>query len=370
MSKQPSDSRKPRAFSVPAEDNQASNPDVEKAKPKPRKPRSIPASPTLNYEKTDEAFFAAEERGELDALAPPPPQKRLRKSRIKFGTLATAALGFLISASLGLWLENLISDLAAQNLWLGRAAMLAAALFVLGVLAFIIRELRGIWKIRSVSKLRERIEVALSENKPKEINNVTKELESHFEGHPKTAHGRSILKANKNEVMDAQDRYALTERELLAGLDREARQIVMNSAKRVSVVTAVSPRAIVDIGYVLYENIRLIRVMCEHYGGRSGLVGTFSLLRRVVAHLAVTGSIAIGDGIIQQLLGHGLAAKLSARLGEGVINGLMTARVGLSAIDVCRPAPFHALERPKISDFAANLTSMSNLKPQQNEPNK
>jgi putative membrane protein len=368
MSK-PSDPRKPRAFSVDAENPQKAAPRGEKAKPKPRNPRSIPASPTLNFEKTDEAFFAAEERGELDALAPPP-QKRLKKSRIKFSAIALAALGFLISASIGLWLENLITDLTAQNLWLGRAAIIATALFVLGVFAFVIRELLGIWKIRSISKLRERIETAISENKPKEINNVTKELESHFENHPKTAHGRSVLQSNKNEIMDAQDRYNLTERELLAGLDREARQIVMNSAKRVSVVTAVSPRAIVDIGYVLYENIRLIRVMCEHYGGRSGVVGTVSLLRRVVAHLAVTGSIAIGDGIIQQLLGHGLAAKLSARLGEGVINGLMTARVGLSAIDVCRPAPFHALERPRISDFASTLASVNTAKPQQDTVNK
>lgn len=366
MSNQPADPRKPRAFSVPSQEVQVETP---KAKPKPRKPRSIPATPTLEYEKTDETFFAAEERGELDALAPPP-QKRLKKSRIKFGAIALAALGFLVSASLGLWLENLISELVAQNLWLGRAAMIATALFVIGVLAFVAREIRGIWKIRSITKLRERIEAALDSNKAKEINSVTKELESHFENHPKTAHGRNVLQNNRNEIMDAQDRYNLTERELLAGLDREARQIVMNSAKRVSVVTAVSPRAIVDVGYVLYENIRLIRVMCEHYGGRSGVVGTVSLLRRVVAHLAVTGSIAIGDGIIQQLLGHGLAAKLSARLGEGVINGLMTARVGLSAIDVCRPAPFQALERPKISDFASSLASFSTKNAQSSEPKK
>jgi putative membrane protein len=37
---------------------------------------------------------------------------------------------------------------------------------------------------------------------------------------------------------------------------------------------------------------------------------------------------------------HSIAAKLSARLGEGVLNGLLTARVGLSAMAVCRPDAF------------------------------
>ncbi|MGO8315977.1 DUF697 domain-containing protein, partial [Rhizobium ruizarguesonis] len=59
-------------------------------------------------------------------------------------------------------------------------------------------------------------------------------------------------------------------------------------------------------------------------------------------HLAVTGSIAVGDSLVKQVLGHGLASKLSARLGEGVINGLMTARIGIAAMDLCRPLAFRA----------------------------
>ncbi len=80
------------------------------------------------------------------------------------------------------------------------------------------------------------------------------------------------------------------------------------------------------------------------------------LMRDVLAHLAVTGSLAVGDGIVQQILGHGLASKLSARLGEGVVNGLMTARIGIAAMDLCRPLPFKSLKRPGIGDFIGDLT--------------
>jgi putative membrane protein len=81
------------------------------------------------------------------------------------------------------------------------------------------------------------------------------------------------------------------------------------------------------------------------------------LMRHAASHLALTGGIAAGDSIIQQLVGHGVSAKLSARLGEGVLNGLLTARLGLAAIEVIRPLPFAALKQPSLSDLAGSLLS-------------
>jgi putative membrane protein len=79
------------------------------------------------------------------------------------------------------------------------------------------------------------------------------------------------------------------------------------------------------------------------------------LMREVIAHLALTGGMAAGDSLIQQVLGHGIAAKVSVRLGEGVLNGLLTARLGLAAIEVTRPLPFAALPPPTLADVAGNL---------------
>jgi putative membrane protein len=85
------------------------------------------------------------------------------------------------------------------------------------------------------------------------------------------------------------------------------------------------------------------------------MLGLIRLVRLVVTHLAITGGMAAGDSIVQQMLGHGIAAKLSARLGEGVLNGLLTARLGLAAIEVARPLPFSALPPPSMSDLAGGL---------------
>ena len=99
--------------------------------------------------------------------------------------------------------------------------------------------------------------------------------------------------------------------------------------------------------FVLITALGLVRKLALLYGGRPGTLGLITLMRHAVSHLALTGGMAASDSLIQQMIGHGLAAKLSARLGEGVLNGLLTARLGLAAIEVIRPLPFTALRRPR-----------------------
>ena len=116
------------------------------------------------------------------------------------------------------------------------------------------------------------------------------------------------------------------------------------------------------LAYVMFESGRLIRRLSELYGGRPGTLGFFRLARGVLAHLAVTGAIAAGDDFVHQIVGQGLAARLSAKLGEGVVNGMMTARIGVAAMEVTRPLPFSALKRPGMGDFLAALTSFTSKK--------
>ena len=138
--------------------------------------------------------------------------------------------------------------------------------------------------------------------------------------------------------------------------------MVLSSAKRVALVTAISPRALVDLLFVGSEVLRLIRRLATLYDGRPGTIGFFRLARATLAHLAVTGGMAAGNSLVQQILGHGIAARLSARLGEGVVNGLLTARVGIAAIEVCRPLPFINGSPPRLGDVMAALKPLATEK--------
>jgi putative membrane protein len=119
----------------------------------------------------------------------------------------------------------------------------------------------------------------------------------------------------------------------MAPLDEEARRLVGAPPPGGSVVTTGSPRAAVDMVFVLIMALRLVRRLELRYGGRPGTLGLLKLMRQTISHLARTGGMAASDSLIQQVIGHGLAGKLSARFGEGVLNGLLMARRGLAAIE-------------------------------------
>jgi putative membrane protein len=138
-------------------------------------------------------------------------------------------------------------------------------------------------------------------------------------------------------------------------LDQQARRIVTAAATRVSAFTAVSPRAAIDVLFVFGSALVLVRRLSLLYGARPGALGLVRLMRLVVVHLAMTGGMATTDGLVQQMLGHGIAGKLSARLGEGLLNGFLTARLGLATMDVVRPLPFTALPRPTLRNLMSDV---------------
>ena len=337
--------RKPAAFSLPAD----AAPQPERQKP--RAPAAFDDAVTLTPDAED-PFIAT--TVDMPELAPPVATPRPR--RFTLGRIAIGALGLLVSLAIGLWVDALIRDLFSRNDWLGYLAIAAAAIAVLALLGVVLRELVGLRRLAAVQDLKRDVADAALSAKPSVGRAIVARLVHLLSARPQTARGRARLAETEGEIIDAAHLVELAERELMAPLDREARALILGSAKRVSIVTAVSPRALVDLGYVIYESSRLVRAMAELYGGRPGKIGMLRLMRDVIAHLAVTGSIAMGDSLVQQVLGHGLASKLSARLGEGVINGLMTARIGIAAMDLCRPMPFRSLKRPGIGDFIGDLT--------------
>jgi putative membrane protein len=181
------------------------------------------------------------------------------------------------------------------------------------------------------------------------------ELVALYEKRPETAGGRKKLAELRNDIIDGRDLIEIAERELMPALDAAARREIASAAKRVSLVATFFPRALFDMVFVAAQALRLIRRIAEIYGGRPGLLGAWRLARAVGAHLAITGGMAAGDALMQQIVGHGVAAKISARLGEGVLNGMLTARIGISAMAVCRPMPFLARKPPAIGDVAPFL---------------
>jgi putative membrane protein len=286
-------------------------------------------------------------------------QKRglLRRTLVSWGGLFWSAAGGLAALTLGLWFDRLIHDLFDRSTTLGMIGLVLAGFALLALIVLLVRELTAIYRQTHIARLH----IALAEARAADDRDAARtrvaELAALYAHRPETATPRALVRDLINEIVDGRDLIDIAERNLMLPLDEEARREIATAAKRVSVVTAISPRALLDMLFVVGQAMRLMRRIAEIYGGRPGFLGAIKLARSVASHLAITGGMAVGDSLVQQILGHGIAAKLSARLGEGVLNGLLTARVGLSAMAVCRPMPFAAERPPGVRDVAPFLFS-------------
>lgn len=296
-------------------------------------------------------------RPEHDPSALPVPIEPpvLARRGFPWGTLFFAGLAGLVLLGTGLGVVHLIEDLFARSESLGIVGLVFTAMAALALAVVTGREAVGLARLATIEKLHRRAAAVLASDDRAESRAIVQDLIRIAHQNPQLARARAALESHAGEIIDGADMIRLAERELMAPLDAEARRLVSVAAQRVSIVTAVSPRAMIDVLFVFVAALRLIRQLARLYGGRPGALGMIRLLRHVIAHLAITGGMAASDSLVQQMLGHGIAAKLSQRLGEGVLNGLLTARLGLAAIDVTRPLPFAALPPPKLADLATDL---------------
>ncbi|TGV75796.1 TIGR01620 family protein, partial [Mesorhizobium sp. M00.F.Ca.ET.149.01.1.1] len=275
--------RKPAAFRI--EPEMESRPQRRVAEDQPaRKPRAARTDMAVVIPSEVDVF----DEPDIEAAVPPPataPRKRSLLARLFFG-----ALSVLLSLAVGLWADQLIRDLFARAEWLGWLAAGMAAIALLSLLVILIREFLAIARLAEVEKMQKRALDAVARDDPKAARALVDELSAFVAATPETAAGRRSLAELRGEIIDGANLVRLAETEILSPLDARAKIMILEAAKRVSLITAISPRALVDIAYVVFEAGRLIRRLSELYGGRPGTLGFFRLARGVLAHLAVTGS--------------------------------------------------------------------------------
>ena len=266
------------------------------------------------------------------------------------GLFFSAASGFILVA-FGNWVAGLVEELFARSALLGYVAVVLGGLAIFALVVLAAREIFGIARQSKIARLH----MGFATARAADDRDAARRLVAALAALQAKRRQSARLLELTHEIIDGRDLIDIAERDLILPLDRDVRREIAQAAKRVSMVTAISPRALIDVAFVAAQALRLIRRIAEIYGGRPGFFGFLKLMRSVGAHLAITGGVAVGDSLIQQVLGHGIAAKLSARLGESVLNGLLTARVGLSAMAVCRPMPFVIAPPPRVADVAPFL---------------
>ncbi len=262
-------------------------------------------------------------------------------------------LGALVTFGLSLWAWDAVAGLIGRNTYLGYAALALTGAFLLVCAGIVLREWAAIARLRRVDGIKNAAQAAISDQDLGAARAVSARLTSLYSGRVDLEWAQDRLKEQQADVFDADGQLALVETELMAPLDKAAAREVEIAARQVATVTAIVPLALADVATALTVNVRMIRRVAEIYGGRAGAFGSWRLTRTVLAHLVATGAVAIGDDLISSVAGGGIVSKLSRRFGEGIVNGALTARVGVAAMEVCRPLPFRTLKRPSVTGLVS-----------------
>ncbi len=265
-------------------------------------------------------------------------------SRIFWGGL-TALVGMMISVAL--W--DFVAGLLTRNTLLGQVALGLVAVLGFALIVILLRELAGFARLAKIDALRDAVRDAQAGGLRSEAVATAERLTRLYASREDVRWARKAIADQEPDQLEAVDVLALTERELMGPLDKAAVAEIQAASRLVAAGTALVPLPLMDVLVALTANVRMVRRVAQIYGGRTGTLGSWRLLRAVATHLIATGAVAIGDDLIGSVAGGGALAKVSRRFGEGVINGALTARVGVAAMEVCRPMPFSVLKRPKVT---------------------
>ena len=138
-------------------------------------------------------------------------------------------------------------------------------------------------------------------------------------------------------------------------IDQQARRLIRQTATHSALMVAASPYALVDMALVAWRSLRMVNHIARVYQVEPGYFGRIKLLRSIMINMALAGASEwIQDSSIDWL-SQDLAARLSARVAQGLGIGVLTARLGIKAMALCRPIPWLEGQAPKVSEFRRGL---------------
>lgn len=150
---------------------------------------------------------------------------------------------------------------------------------------------------------------------------------------------------------------SLFEQQVLVAADKNAMKQVSANASACAAMIAVSPFALLDMAIVLWRNFKMLNNVSQSYGVKLGYWGRVALVRSVFKTMLYAGASEILADAGNYALGAGITGKLSTRLGQGVGAGVLTARIGVKAMQACRPIPWLATQKPGLGKITTQLVS-------------
>lgn len=269
----------------------------------------------------------------------PQPDRPTYSRRGRWGKWLLLGLFVTVSAALVEAALTVIERLQ-ENLLMGSLWALGLGLVLLALIYFVVRE------VLSLRRLKKRW--ALQGDKP------DPERQLQLLQHPDLANRWQQIKQPYWTEDEARERFEV---DILSRVDQQASRIISRWSAEAAAMVAISPFALLDMLLVMWRNQRMMSRIAELYGVKLGYWSRIRLWRQVFANIVYAGLSEIATDLGAQWVGAELLARLSARAGQGLGAGLLTARLGHQVMALCRPVPYEHVKKPGYLKLQKNLLS-------------
>ena len=289
------------------------------------------------------------EEGEAEAVL----NRALKPRRSLWGKivrLGVAVLGISVVAQGVQW----VHEAWIQQDWVALGACTAGGLIILAGVGSVATEWRRLYRLRQRADERDEARELMHSHGLGQGRAFCEKLAAQAgldNSHP----ALQRWKASLHETQNDREVVELYARLVQPVLDAQARREISHSAAESALMIAVSPLALVDMAFIAWRNLRLVNRIAVLYGIELGYYSRIRLFRLVLLNMAFAGASELVREVGMDWMSQDLAARLSARAAQGIGAGLLTARLGIKTMELCRPLPWLDGDKPKLGDFRREL---------------
>jgi putative membrane protein len=290
-----------------------------------------------------------QEEGEAEAVL----NRALKPRRSLWGKivrLGVAVLGISVVAQGVQW----VHEAWIQQDWVALGACTAGGLIILAGVGSVATEWRRLYHLRQRADERDEARELMHSHGLGQGRAFCEKLAAQAgldNSHP----ALQRWKASLHETQNDREVVELYARLVQPVLDAQARREISHSAAESALMIAVSPLALVDMAFIAWRNLRLVNRIAVLYGIELGYYSRIRLFRLVLLNMAFAGASELVREVGMDWMSQDLAARLSARAAQGIGAGLLTARLGIKTMELCRPLPWLEGDKPKLGDFRREL---------------
>jgi len=286
------------------------------------------------------------------AVVVPDPGDRPRRPWLR---LFLGAAGIALLGMLGLEAYDYLASLFARSALLGGLFSALFGLLAIGALGVAAREVLSLRRLARADELRREAAHLVGSEVHGQAQPLLDRVAGLYRDRSEVRDAVRGFEARASDALSDGERLRLFAASVLAPLDRQAYRLVKRGARDIGALTALSPLGLLDGLIVLARTLAMLRAIARLYGIRPSAAATIALVRRTIRNVVAAGVGELVSDAAVETTGASLLSVLSARAGQGAMNGLLAAKLGLAAVQLCRPLPFTEDEIPSLRQLRKEL---------------